>query len=152
MKNNYVSEMVKGFEKIPTNSDRVIGKKGEVTKKIESDKYGEVKVFGNTWTATSDKTIEVGKTAFDLVVADGYTGDMQDWLATLVTAKDKDGQNAFDVAAENGYKGSFAEWMAFLVNDNKQDEQKPDEFVIEKSYVDENNNLIRESEISFFCP
>lgn len=56
-----IMKKVKGFEKIPTNSDRVIGKKGEVTKKIESDKYGEVKVFGNTWTATSDKTIEVGK-------------------------------------------------------------------------------------------
>lgn len=56
-----IMKKVKGFEKIPTNSDRVIGKKGEVTKKIESDKYGEVKVFGNTWTATSNTAIAVGE-------------------------------------------------------------------------------------------
>ena len=50
----------KGFKVIPTNSDRVIGKVGEVTKKIEKNKYGEVKVFGNVWTATSEKPIALG--------------------------------------------------------------------------------------------
>ena len=55
--------LVKKFkvnEKTPTNSDRVIGKRAEVTKKITSDEYGEVKVYGNYWTASSDKTFEVG--------------------------------------------------------------------------------------------
>ena len=51
----------KGFEKVPTNSDRVIGKRGEVTKEIDRDKYGEVKVYGNTWTATSKEDISVGE-------------------------------------------------------------------------------------------
>ena len=51
----------KGFETVPTNLDRVIGKSGEVTKKIEKNKYGEVKVFGNVWTATSKKPIDVGE-------------------------------------------------------------------------------------------
>lgn len=51
----------KGFEVEPTNSDRVIGKVGEVTKRITPNKYGEVKVFGNTWTASSEKTINVGQ-------------------------------------------------------------------------------------------
>ena len=50
----------KGFQVVPTNSDRVIGKVGEVTKKIEKNKYGEVKVFGNTWTAYCDEEVEVG--------------------------------------------------------------------------------------------
>ena len=50
----------KGFNIQPTNSDRVIGKTGEVTKKIEKNKYGEVKVLGNTWTASSDEEIKVG--------------------------------------------------------------------------------------------
>lgn len=45
---------------IPTNSDMVIGKIGDVTKKIEDNHYGEVKVFGNTWTAYSDEEIDVG--------------------------------------------------------------------------------------------
>ena len=49
------------FEVTPTNSDRVIGKVGEVTKRIGKNKYGEVKVYGNTWTASSDKAIKVGE-------------------------------------------------------------------------------------------
>jgi membrane protein implicated in regulation of membrane protease activity len=56
--------LVKKFKKFditPTNSDRVIGKIGEVTKKISSNKYGEVKVFESIWTAKSDEEIEVGK-------------------------------------------------------------------------------------------
>ena len=51
----------KKFEIEPTNSDRVIGKVGDVTKKIEKNKYGEVKVYGNTWTASSKEVIEVGE-------------------------------------------------------------------------------------------
>ena len=50
----------KGFDRVPTNSDRVIGKVGEVTVKIEKNKYGEVKVFGNRWTATSNQALNVG--------------------------------------------------------------------------------------------
>ncbi len=50
----------KHFDVVPTNSDRVIGKVGEVTKSIEKNQYGEVKVYGNTWTATSDKPIREG--------------------------------------------------------------------------------------------
>lgn len=51
----------KKFEVEPTNSDRVIGKVGEVTKKIGKNKYGEVKVYGNTWTASSKQAINVGE-------------------------------------------------------------------------------------------
>ena len=51
----------KRFEVEPTNSDRVIGKIGEVTQKIGKNKYGEVKVYGNTWTASSKQVINVGE-------------------------------------------------------------------------------------------
>ncbi len=50
----------KAFRTVPTNSDRVIGKVGEVIKKIQNNQYGEVKIFGNIWTATSDEEIDVG--------------------------------------------------------------------------------------------
>ncbi len=50
----------KGFQVTPTNSDRVIGKIGEVTKEISKNNYGEVKVFGNIWTACADEKISVG--------------------------------------------------------------------------------------------
>lgn len=56
--------LVKKFKKFditPTNSDRVIGKVGDVTKKISPNKYGEVKVFESIWTAKSDEEIKVGE-------------------------------------------------------------------------------------------
>ena len=59
-----VKPLVKKFKKFditPTNSDRVIGKVGDVTKKIERNKYGEVKIFGNVWTATSKDEIDEGE-------------------------------------------------------------------------------------------
>ncbi len=43
----------------PTNLDRVIGKVGVVTEKIEKDGIGEVKVLGKRWSAYSNKKIEV---------------------------------------------------------------------------------------------
>ena len=51
---------IKAFDVVPTNSDRVLGKIGEVITPIEKNKYGEVKIYGNIWTATSEKPIEVG--------------------------------------------------------------------------------------------
>ena len=44
----------------PTNSDRVIGKTGEVVQEITSNKYGRVIVFGTEWLAASDQTLVVG--------------------------------------------------------------------------------------------
>lgn len=52
---------LKAKEVVPTNSDRVIGHVAIVTKEISKDKYGEVKVLGNTWTASCDESVEVGK-------------------------------------------------------------------------------------------
>lgn len=51
----------KANKMIPTNLDRVIGKRAEVTKKITPDDYGEVKVLGTIWTATSKMTIDIGE-------------------------------------------------------------------------------------------
>ena len=42
----------------PTNLDRVIGKEGVVTKDISKNAYGEVKVGGSIWTATSANNIK----------------------------------------------------------------------------------------------
>ncbi len=44
----------------PTNLDRVIGEEGVVTKDISKNTYGEVKVSGSIWTATSKKAISKG--------------------------------------------------------------------------------------------
>ncbi len=50
---------IKRREVVPTNLDRVIGKVGVVTEKIEKDGIGEVKVLGKRWSAYSNKKIEV---------------------------------------------------------------------------------------------
>ena len=56
-----ILKKVKAFDVTPTNLDRVVGKIGEVTKMIEPDKYGEVKIFGNLWSAASDSVIAKGE-------------------------------------------------------------------------------------------
>lgn len=50
----------KVFDVQPTNSDRVIGKIADVTKDITPNNFGEVKIFGNYWTAISEEKIKVG--------------------------------------------------------------------------------------------
>lgn len=55
--------LVKKFKLLeiePTNLDRVVGKTADVVKTITPSEYGEVKVLGAIWTASSDKKIEEG--------------------------------------------------------------------------------------------
>ncbi|MCI6107842.1 MAG: NfeD family protein [bacterium] len=52
----------KSKEKIvPTNLDRVIGQIAEVTREIKPNHYGEVEIFGTTWTASSSDSLAVGE-------------------------------------------------------------------------------------------
>ncbi len=48
-------------KKVNTNLDRIVGMRGKVTKKIEIDDLGEVKVDGKIWFAYADELIEVEK-------------------------------------------------------------------------------------------
>lgn len=50
----------KAVEVQPTNTDRVIGKIADVTKDIVPNNFGEVKIFGEYWTAISDTKIKAG--------------------------------------------------------------------------------------------
>jgi len=55
--------LVKKFKNtsiIPTNIDRIIGKKGEVIQKISHNSYGQVKIMGNVWTASCEEELEEG--------------------------------------------------------------------------------------------
>lgn len=56
-----IIKKIKSREIVPTNFDRVLGKRGEVIKRITEDKYGEVKVLGTVWTAMATETLEVGQ-------------------------------------------------------------------------------------------
>ena len=53
-------------------------------------------------------TVKNGLSAYELAVAEGYSGTMQEWLASLR------GQSAYALAKEAGYTGSEADWAARL--------------------------------------
>lgn len=44
---------------VHTNSDRLIGKHGIVTRKITMDEHGEVKVAGEYWTAATRDNVDI---------------------------------------------------------------------------------------------
>ena len=50
-----------------------------------------------------------------MAVENGYTGTLQDWLASLVGAAGKDGASAYELAVAHGYQGTEEEWLASLV-------------------------------------
>ena len=55
--------VIKAFNIIkqnPTNFDRYIGKEGDVVKEIKTNEYGEVKIFGEVWTASSMNNLKEG--------------------------------------------------------------------------------------------
>ena len=65
-----------------------------------------------------------GKSAYELAVEKGYTGTLDEWLASLVGAQGAAGSNgtngtngksAYELAVEKGYTGTLDEWLASLV-------------------------------------
>ena len=71
-----------------------------------------------------------GKSAYELAVENGYTGTVEEWLASLVGEVGAAGQNgadgtngkdgingksAYELAVENGYTGTLDQWLASLV-------------------------------------
>ena len=56
-----VNKIKKKEHIVPTNLDRVIGKEAEVIKEICPNHFGEVEIFGSTWTAVSRDEIKVGE-------------------------------------------------------------------------------------------
>ena len=58
-------------------------------------------------------TIENGLSAYDLAVQNGYKGDLEQWLMSLVGetgTAGSNGKSAYELACENGYKGTMTEW------------------------------------------
>ncbi|MNK33283.1 Collagen triple helix repeat protein [compost metagenome] len=65
-----------------------------------------------------------GKSAYQLAVEGGYSGTVEEWLATLVGATGApgnpgatgaDGKSAYDVAVDEGFVGDETAWLASLV-------------------------------------
>ena len=55
-----------------------------------------------------------GKSAYDLAKEAGYTGTLEEWLASLQGKDGNNGKSAYELAVENGFKGTLEEWIASL--------------------------------------
>ena len=56
-----------------------------------------------------------GKSAYEIAVEDGFTGNVQEWLESLKGDPGEDGKNAYELAVEAGFTGTSAEWLDSLV-------------------------------------
>jgi hypothetical protein len=60
-----------------------------------------------------------GKSAYELAVANGFTGTVTEWLLSLKGAPGtgspgNDGKSAYQLAQANGFTGTVTEWLASL--------------------------------------
>ncbi len=54
-------------------------------------------------------TVANGLSAYELAVENGYTGTVQEWLASL------SGKSAYEIAVEGGYEGTKEEWTSAFI-------------------------------------
>lgn len=57
-------------------------------------------------------TGEIGLSAYDIAVKNGFVGSESEWLASLQGSDT--GKSAYEIAVENGYDGSETEWLESL--------------------------------------
>lgn len=78
-----------------------------------------------------------GKSAYDLAVEKGYSGTLDEWLASLKGSNGNDGddgKSAYELAVEKGYKGTLEEWLASLNGTNGDNGKSAYELAVEKGY------------------
>lgn len=57
-----------------------------------------------------------GRSAYQMIVHDGYKGTQEQWLASLVGEEtDSNADTAYELAVQNGYTGSETEWIDAIV-------------------------------------
>ncbi|MFV4887586.1 hypothetical protein RY279_19300 [Bacillus velezensis] len=71
-------------------------------------------------------SIVTGKSAYDIAVDNGFSGTVEEWLASLkgekgntgakgaTGAAGKDGKSAYELAVQQGFSGTLDEWLASL--------------------------------------
>ncbi|MDU0075994.1 hypothetical protein RUW00_05390 [Bacillus sp. IS1] len=68
-------------------------------------------------------SIVTGKSAYDIAVDNGFSGTVEEWLASLkgekgntgaTGAAGKDGKSAYELAVQQGFTGTLDEWLASL--------------------------------------
>lgn len=69
------------------------------------------------WVGCGPRPGPAGKSAYELAVENGYTGNEQLWLKSLIGPSGKDGKtgkSAYEVAVENGYTGTVTDFLNSL--------------------------------------
>ena len=96
------------------------------TVEINTDGYWVINGIVSQYKAIGENG-KNGKSAYELAVENGYTGTVQEWLASLVGEAGANGNNgtngtdgangksAYELAVEHGYTGTETEWLASLV-------------------------------------
>lgn len=75
-----------------------------------------------------------GKSAYELAVEKGYSGSLDEWLASLNGTNGDNGKSAYELAVENGYRGTQTEWLESLKGNNGNDGKSAYELAVEKGY------------------
>jgi lysophospholipase L1-like esterase len=87
---------------------------------------------------------EAGKSAYELACGAGFTGTVEEWLASLRGADGKDGSNgksAYEVAVANGFTGTEAQWVAELLG-SRSDSGTGSGVGISTVYINADRHLI----------
>ena len=75
-----------------------------------------------------------GKSAYELAVENGYSGSLNEWLASLNGTNGNNGKSAYELAVENGYRGTQADWLESLKGINGSNGKSAYELAVEKGY------------------
>ncbi len=102
---------------------------------------------GNWWLGETDLGVKAtgkdgvdGKSAYEIVVEQGYEGTLEEWLLSLVgkngaDGKDGvDGKSAYELAVEIGYEGTLEEWLLGLAGKDGVDGKSAYELAVENGY------------------
>ena len=64
-----------------------------------------------------------GKSAYELAVEKGYSGTLDEWLASLHGVDGTNGKSAYELAVAKGYQGTLDEWLTALKGTDGKDGQ-----------------------------
>lgn len=86
---------------------------------------------GNKIKSTGDP----GKSAYQIAVENGYTGNESQWLASLNGKSGVNGKSAYELAVENGYKGTISQWLDSLKGVPGINGKSAYDLAVEKGYT-----------------
>ena len=88
--------------------------------------------FGNLGFGTKPGTSASGKSAYDIAIENGYSGNQSEWLLSLVGPA---GANAYEIAVNNGFVGNQAAWLNSLIGEQGANGSSAYEIAVENGFL-----------------